>query len=269
MSRGEASEIASIRVHDLLDKQWHMMNPKGDQRSFDLAKPVQCSVLFAFRDGSLFITPEADLRPRIRSSGGMLWIAWERHRRTTVLAAELGARLCAFQSSRTRFLRHPSFLLKTLRCLLRERPRVLIVQSPSLLLELVGVLLKHWFGYHLVVDAHNAAVLATSTFERMLAPLFVLFHRATEITIVSNPWHAEVVARRGGTPAVLPDKIPNFDVPVSWCRRSNELQIVFIRGHGRDESSSLLLAAARLLPRHYTILVTGACVSILAVAAIW
>lgn len=187
----------------------------------------------------------------------MLWIAWERHRRTTGLANALCADLRIFHSSRRRLVRHPAFLWKTVRCLLRERPRVLIVQSPSLLLSLIGVLLKSMLGYRLVVDAHNAGIHACSGWEKVFNPLYPFLHSGADVTIVSNPWHAEIVERHKGTPIVLPDRIPEFDVPPRLLRPSRDVRIVYIRGGGHDEALDVVTAAARLLPNDFTIIITG------------
>jgi glycosyltransferase involved in cell wall biosynthesis len=191
--------------------------------------------------------------------GDMLWIAWERHRRTTVLAKALCADLRIFCSSRSRLVRHPVFLWKTVRSLLRERPRILIVQSPSLLLLLIALLLKRPLGYRLAVDAHNAAVQACSRWEWALNPLYPFFHRGADLTIVSNPWHAEIIERHDGIAVVLPDRIPEFGTPLRPSRPSSDVRIVYIQGGGPDEPLHVVIGAARLLPAEFTIFVTGPC----------
>src|SRR5688572_22575902 len=86
---------------------------------------------------------------------GVLWISWEKHRRTRELAVDLDVPLVEMDLRLSRFLKHPYFLLRTFLTIVAKKPRTLIIQCPSVVLGVWASLLKKVFRYSLIVDSHN------------------------------------------------------------------------------------------------------------------
>lgn len=143
-----------------------------------------------------------------RRAGGVVWVAWERHRRSIELCRWLGVEAVLFESSLPRWIKHPWLMARTVGALLRRRPKVLVVQNPSLVLTAVASSLRRPLGYRLVVDAHNAAVRPEGALLRRMTPLIRRAHRRAHLTIVTNDALAEDVRANGGRPFVLPDRLP-------------------------------------------------------------
>lgn len=185
-----------------------------------------------------------------------VWIAWERHRRSLEMARALAVPLHIVESRLPRLARYPLLCGRTLRLLLRSRPKVLIVQNPSIVLAALVLALRPALGYRLVVDAHNAAVQDGEGAAAALGPLYRLVQRRADRTIVTNPALAEIVAVNGGRPIVLPDPLPES---ASACRRvAGEAPVVtYICTFAADEPWLEVLAAAQRLPREVTMYVTG------------
>jgi glycosyltransferase involved in cell wall biosynthesis len=195
-----------------------------------------------------------------------IWIAWEKHRRTESVSAMLGARLYAFDTRASRWLRYPRFVSRTLGVLAQERPRVLFVQNPSILLTAMAMALRPIFRYRLVVDAHNAGVYAFEEEQKYTAWLLPTLHRHADLTIVTNEIVAGIVRRNGGAAYILPDPLPDLGSPVVRQRAGDRpadggadarFVVTFICSYAGDEPFREVFLAARRLPDDVVIYVTG------------
>jgi glycosyltransferase involved in cell wall biosynthesis len=195
-----------------------------------------------------------------------IWITWEKHRRTESIARAAGVRLFAFHSRAPRWRRHPEFLGRTLGTLLRERPRVLMVQNPSVVLTVLALVLRPFFRYRLVVDAHNAGVYHFERDQALTSWLLPTLHRRADLTIVTNEIVARIVRRNGGRVFILPDPLPDFGVTADASatgrrgRATDEADafvVTFICSYAADEPYREVFRAARLLPPQIRIKVTG------------
>jgi hypothetical protein len=138
----------------------------------------------------------------------LLAITWFHHRRMEGLCEGLGIELHTLVSKRGRVGRYIELIRRTLALLSQRRPKVLLVQNPSFVLTAFALAMRPWFGYRLVVDAHNEAVepyILTQGWYRRLTALLL---RRADATIVTNRWLSAQVAAVGGHPFVLPDPIP-------------------------------------------------------------
>lgn len=185
-----------------------------------------------------------------------VWITWERHRRTREIADALRAPLIEITSRAHRLVRHPRALLKTFFALARIRPRVLIIQCPSIVLGGFAVLMKPLLRYRLVADCHNAAVSPFAYKARVLLWLVRAIHRGSDLTIVTNETLAEIVRRNGGRPFVLPDPIPPFSA-LPFNLNGSVKRAVFICSFAADEPYGDLIQAAGLLAGEVELVVTG------------
>lgn len=165
-------------------------------------------------------------------------------------------KLFILQINAPRFVRYPYLILKTLRLLVRYRPKLLLVQNPSVVLTLSAVLLRGVFRYHLVVDAHNEGVKPFHSHHNWLLPVYSWIQKKTDLTIVTNDQLAKEVASNGGTPFVMEDPIPQM-----WATNTISLQrkhnIVFVCTFQKDEPYKEVIASARFLDRSTCIYITG------------
>src|SRR5262245_51086748 len=84
-----------------------------------------------------------------------VWLAWEKHRRTTEMAKALSLPLICYSDSLPRPLKYIVNGFRTTTFLLQAKPDVVVVQNPSLVLAWLTVLLKSLIKYRLVLDNHN------------------------------------------------------------------------------------------------------------------
>lgn len=187
---------------------------------------------------------------------GVEWLTWQPHRRTENIASYYGIPVSVVRTRSRGFVRYAHASIATLRYLLRRRPRVLIVQNPSLVLTLLAVLLRPLFRYRLVVDAHNEAVQPFINTHAIMIRLSRWLLRRADLTIVTNQALAEIVRDAGGAAAVLPDRLP--DIRPSGTSRSGErVRAVLIATFASDEPVVEVLEAHRRAGRKIDLYVTG------------
>ncbi len=177
-----------------------------------------------------------------------LWITWEDHRRSRELSDAFEAEYCPVLIHGHRWYRYPLQIVKTLRLLASRRPGRVFCQNPSLILTTLLCSLKSSLGYRLIVDRHSNFKLDTYM---SYNPKWRLFHllsrwttRKADLTIVTNPRLAELVAQWKGQPQVLQDPLPPLessgetpdmmaDKPRPW--------ILCVTSYGDDEPIEALL----------------------------
>jgi glycosyltransferase involved in cell wall biosynthesis len=179
-----------------------------------------------------------------------VFLTWERHRRTRGLAERLGLRLHEIVSPRVRAHRYWGQLRATLRALRRERPSIVFVQNPSLVLT---VFVLGWRAVTrapctIVMDAHNEAVepfIRNSKFLRALAHWSI---RTADFTIVTNRFLGDKVTALGGRPLVLPDPMPTIvPAPPRVLNSGETVRVLVVATYAKDEPISAILAAAEQL----------------------
>jgi glycosyltransferase involved in cell wall biosynthesis len=184
-----------------------------------------------------------------------MWVTWERHRRTSELSRDLGASLVEITSGLPRIGRYTVLLARSTMGLLRNRPNVLIVQCPSIVLGLWAAALKPLFGYTLVADLHNEAVKPYIVSSRLYERLLRVVHRVADLCIVTNPNLTSVIEAAGGRAFVLPDKLP--DLRPASNEAPATTSVVFVCTYSRDEPYREVIEAARALDPSVTVFVTG------------
>jgi len=176
------------------------------------------------------------------------------------LSAYFGAETFFWESSLPRFVKHPFFILKTVFLLANRRPRVLIVQNPSVILAFVACLCQGLFGYFLVVDAHNVGLIPDSAIGKKVGWFYKYLIEKANLTIVTNEYLARHVKKSGGFPYILPDKLPSIIVPAyGETGRGNKhvFNVLFVCSYGLDEPYDEVFEAALSLPDNFQLSVTG------------
>jgi glycosyltransferase involved in cell wall biosynthesis len=185
----------------------------------------------------------------VRTGASSLWVAWNHHRRTDGLCAAWEVPLHVIRPGLPGALKWLELPFKTLQLWLRERPRILFVQNPSLALTTLAALCRPVFGYCLVVDAHNEGV---RPFDRPYALVRWLTRRllrTADVTIVTNDALEEDVRDAGGHPVTLPDRLPVVrEAGPEPARDGDSVDVVVIATYRRDEPISAIMAAAATLP---------------------
>jgi glycosyltransferase involved in cell wall biosynthesis len=189
----------------------------------------------------------------------IIWIAWEKHRRTVELCKHFDIELITYLGTTNRLIKYFIYSFRTLLDIIKNNPNVLIIQNPSVFLTFISCLLKPVFGYKLIVDTHNAGILPEISFLRKLSFLYKYFQRAADLTIVTNMNLAAIVRANGGRPFIMPDKLPTIDVKVSESTSytDNTIKIVYICTFGADEPYLELIDATRHFNEDVIFYVTG------------
>lgn len=185
-----------------------------------------------------------------------LFITWIEHRRTRHLCERLDLPLVELISRKRGIRRYLELAARTISTLVRHRPEVLLVQSPSIVLALLALTLRPFFRYKLIVDAHNEAVepyLHQSIYVRKITSLLL---RRADITLVSNSQLSKTVRESGGTALVLPDAIPR---PPAFPKieLSGQFRVVLISTFAGDEPIEAVFDAMRATGVGIHLYVTG------------
>jgi len=186
-----------------------------------------------------------------------IWIAWERHRRTIELNKVFSCKLYILTSKLQRIFKYPLLSLKTWKILHKKKPKILLVQNPSIVLTLLAILLKPFYKWKLIVDAHNFGVQPGQNVLKPLNFIFSFLQKRANLTIVTNEGLANLVRKNGGTPYILPDKIPTIDLGEK-IELNGQFCILYICTFSEDEPFMEVIKAADLLNDDVYIYITGA-----------
>jgi len=185
-----------------------------------------------------------------RRSVFLVWGTPERGTRSTWLARELGIGDAHFVRSRGHGFRKAPFnylaqFIRTLRVLMRHRPRVVFVQSPPTYAAWTVTLYCAASGAALVIDAHSDA------FERARwtrpAWLTHLIARRALVTIVTNE-HWAALVRSWGAKAMTIPTIPSDLVIGEAPAIKPGINVAVVNTWAPDEPLDEVLAAAEDMP---------------------
>jgi len=180
-----------------------------------------------------------------------VWITWERQLRNRSMASRLAIPLFEIQLPKNRFSRYPLGFLKTASVIWRERPSAVVAQNPSVILCVSLLLLKLFFGFRLVIDAHYGGVVAYNG-NGFFQWLIDTCNRHANMVIVTNKGHADMVAGIGGKPFVCPDPLPDLTEyhPTSDTSSINSPQkkrVFYISSFDVDEPLDIIIETAKAL----------------------
>lgn len=136
-----------------------------------------------------------------------LWVDWDRHLRTRSVCQRLGIELAEICVPGPRLLRYLKSTVRTLHAIRRRRPAVVIATNPSIALGLLLLLLRRWYRFALVADAHHAGVEALSG-SVLLQRVLNFYNARVALVIVTNEAQAQWLHARGAQAFVCPDPLP-------------------------------------------------------------
>lgn len=192
-----------------------------------------------------------------------LWITWEKQRRSTVLSREFGAELHIITAESRGYFRYFMPALRTILLLLKNKPKYVFCQNPSIVLAALICFLKPAFNYLTIVDRHTNFKLAEKLSNN---PKWIAFRclsnyslKRSDYTIVTNKYLKLLCKDICKKTFILPDKIPSFediDTIPDVQQASSDISGLFICTFSDDEPFELVIEAARLVP-HIEIKITG------------
>ena len=187
----------------------------------------------------------------------VIWISWQDHRRTSGICNYLSIDLYVIRSTRKSVARYMQLIHETFRVLMTQKPKVLLVQNPSIVLTSLCVLLRPFFHYRLIVDAHNEAVEPYVHDNILVRGVSRFLMRRADITIVTNEYLADTVRSCGGDAVVLPDRLPEVDAVSPVELSTDTFNLVLIATYAPDEPIMAILNAAAMLQDRLSLFVTG------------
>lgn len=187
-----------------------------------------------------------------------IFISWERHQRTRTLCKKLDIPLFEVVVKAGRAKRYLSSMVQTFNVIKSNKPKVLWVQNPSIILTTFCTIIRPFFRYKLIVDAHNEAItpyIHDNAFMRLCARLLI---RAADNTVVTNSALADKVSKLSGRPLVIPDFLPNREPRrTSLDIGSPPYTVTFICTYAPDEPYLEVFKAVGELPELVNLYVTG------------
>ena len=188
-----------------------------------------------------------------------MWFTWETQRRNRELASAFGATLKQFDNSRlSSFMRYLLSAKQTI-VALREKPKLVFCQCPSLVLCILLVFLKFKYNFVLVIDAHNAIIKYLYGHGRIVSFVTKFVLKNCDFLILSNKGLFSLIPCEDQKKLSLPDKLPNIqsvlDKPKAFS--NSDPNIVFISSFADDEPIYDFLRAAKNLSSKARFFITG------------
>lgn len=163
-------------------------------------------------------------------------------------------KLYELTSNRSRMLRYLQLSIRTLKVIREERPSVIFVQNPSIILSFLTILLRPFFKFKVIVDCHNSGLYPLEGQSRVLSEIANWIAKNADLTIVTNAALASDVIEKGGRAYVMPDPLPTLHAPNDVLEIQHD-SALFICTWASDEPYSEVIDAVRGLG--LTLYVTG------------
>ena len=188
-----------------------------------------------------------------------IWVTWEKQRRNATISRALNCRLFEFDLRYRRLLEVPVALVLTLVTFVKERPALIFVQNPSIVLSAFAVAYGRLFRVPVVVDTHNAGVEPLDGRSAVANAITRFIQRRAALTILSNQALADTLRPVSGLApiAILPDPIPDLEPPTSRPVLRGRTNVLFICSWADDEPFLEVIKAATLLPQDTFVYITG------------
>ena len=189
--------------------------------------------------------------------GKKIWLTWEFQRRNRGLANALGFKLYELDIKASRLLRYIRCLYETINILISEKPNIVIVQNPSIILTVFGLFARSIFRYKIGVDAHNSGIYPLEGRLWILVLISVWIQKKADFIIVTNEELRKLVNANGGRGLILPDRLPTPPDKIQPISLWGRVNIVYICTFSEDEPFREVLKAANLLPQDMVVYFTG------------
>lgn len=188
-----------------------------------------------------------------------IFISWERHQRTRSFCKKLKIPLEEVLTTKKGISRYSECCIRTFKLIKKHNPKTLLIQNPSIVLAAFALTLKPFFGYKLIVDAHNEAIVPFNLNNILVRIIARLLMRWSDLTLVTNDSLANIVIQNGGKAFILPDFLPALEFkPVTLeLNQKLPLHATLICTYAQDEPYLEVFKAARLLGDKLQLNITG------------
>ena len=188
-----------------------------------------------------------------------LWITWEKQRRSQVLSSQFKSSFHEIILTKRGIIRYVYLCFYTLKLILKEKPDILYVQSPSIVLSALAALYRKLFkNIILIVDRHSNFYRISShysvDFTLQMLGNFAL--RNADFTIVTNETLRKIVEDRKGAGVVLQDKIPNL-ISNSTYKLCGKFNLLYPCSFSVDEPIINVLNAVEKISEDIHVYISG------------
>ncbi|MDD2941959.1 MAG: glycosyltransferase family 4 protein [bacterium] len=189
-----------------------------------------------------------------------VWITWETQRRNSELSKRFGAKRHVMDySNRGALARYLICIWRTCRLLATRRPRVVFVQSPSIVLALLAVILKRLLSFKVAVDAHNIVIEQALSGKGAVSFIARTGLRWADWVIVSNNALRDSLAGISTNILVIPDPLPDISAGKSGLitRNREYPAVTLICSFASDEPIEDFILASRDCRLPHVLFITG------------
>jgi glycosyltransferase involved in cell wall biosynthesis len=139
----------------------------------------------------------------------------------------------------------------------RARPSIVIATNPSIVLGLLLLGVRRWFGFALVSDAHFVG-LRSLRGQPLMQRVLDFYNSRADLVIVTNERQAQFLASIGGRAYLCPDPLPDLDDQIGASVAVPEKSVFLICSFERDEPYEAAFDAfSQLQQAGYTLFVSG------------
>jgi len=194
----------------------------------------------------------------VRENSRIVFLVWDRQSvRAYGISKHIGASL-HFLSTSPRLMR-PVLLIKTLKILKKERPRIIICQSPPIACAFIAMVYRHLFAWmskpKVIIDLHTGAI--SRPWSKNLSTL--IMKQASANIVTNKEFQNDVIQNYHIKPLVLEDPIPDFTDILLFAKNQEGYKIVqkaffnvaVISSFAYDEPLKAVFDAALQLPNVY------------------
>lgn len=156
----------------------------------------------------------------------IVFLVWDKEGiRASGISKHIGASLHFLYTSR---IKHPVLFFKSLQILRKERPRIIICQSPPITCAFIAMIYQHFFAWaskpKILIDVHG--IISRPWFENLgkLIMKLVMKH-ASGILVINEEWQNYFIENYQVKPIVLEDPIPDFTGVLSSAKKHEGYKI--------------------------------------------
>ena len=187
----------------------------------------------------------------------IIWIDWGRHLRSQTLSRRLEIELFEICINDSRFKRYIKSALKTICIFRNERPGVIIATNPSIVLGFLLILLRLWYRFCLVSDAHYFGVKASNG-SQVLQSLLNFYNTKVNLVIVTNASQAQALSKLGARTYICQDPLPQIQFRPEEIVLLPLKSVFFICSFDTDEPYEAAFSAfGRLQEKNFILFVSG------------
>lgn len=190
-------------------------------------------------------------------NGKIVFIVWDRESiRAYGISKHIGASLHFLYTSR---IKHPLLYIRTLRILQREKPHIIICQSPPITCAFIAMVYKYLFAsasrIKILIDVHTGAI--TKPWSRNFSR--IIMRRASVTIVINKEQQNYLIQNYQVKPVVLEDPIPDFTDILSSTKEHERytlkqkavFNVAVISSYAYDEPLEEVFDAAAKLPDVY------------------